>query len=366
MAAVHSGVTDFVPFSNQSAEPTYPETPFQTPNNTEQTLDHCFSMAGTRGRQGYPEQGITSYDSYGSGPSYSIGPSSYFQAPQQPFTSTKSMASCSGRRPTPSTSPSSFSQPYDQAPSVMSSASGASGQSTNSSTDGSPHAPILQHLPHQEKWSESLHGLGLGPTIVSGDQLGQESYPIHDLEQDLNLDDHKSQHFVGKYPTTSSIVFSANVATVPSLLSDLFPQEYIPTLFSSPLALEDPVSLKPFTVDSNLDEVDCETTAPTRMHYPMPEATSVLRSVRSTSLPPKPVEALITSPLTPASTSLPYPSKATALGAQKESEPIPQESSLRPNSQNRGQIYFHFSQDPSFGQSSGRFVAPIESSCSFS
>ena len=212
MAAVQSGVPDFLLFSHHSAEPAYLGTQFQNSNNTEPGLDHCFSMDGTRSRHGYRDQESTSYDGYRSAPSYSIEPSSYFQAPQQPFTSAKAMASGSGRRPTPSASPSSFSQPYDQASSVISSASGASGQSTNSSTDGSPHAPILRHLPHQENWSESLHGLGLGPTIVSSDHSSQESYPIHDLEQDLTMDDPKNQHFVGKYPLTLSIVSSANPA----------------------------------------------------------------------------------------------------------------------------------------------------------
>ena len=347
----------------------YPGKPISR-DNADQGLDHSYNMATMRGHHEYLDQGTTSYDSFGSVPSYTIGPATYFRAPQFTFDSAKEMNGQPARRPTPSASPSSFSQSYDQPPSIMSSVSGASGQSTGSSADGSPPAPLLHQLPHQDKWSEPLHGLGFGPSIVGSDQSSQESYPTHDFEHEMAVDGPKYQHFVGEYHKSSFDASSADFGSaLPSFRS--FPsQNYDPTTCSLPVAPENTSeSTNLVTIDTILDDVNRESQAITQLLSPIsvglasPTGAERLRKFPS----PQGVPTPITSPLTPASScSAIFPRIASPEYLEKR-EPGVQNTISRPTTpQSSGQARFHFPQDPLFSQSSGRFIAPLESTCSFS
>ena len=370
MAAVHTGATDFVLFSHNphlAARSGKARVPF---GDADQGLIPSYNMAGMRGHDEYLDQGTPSYEPFGSVPSFTMGPTTYFQAPQFTFDSTKEMTGQPARGPTPSASPSSFSQSYDQPPSIMSSASGASGQSTNSSADGSPHAQILHQLPPQDKWSQPLHGLGLGPSIVGSDQSSQESYPIHEFEHDMALDDSKYGHFVGEYQKTSSTVSSEDFTRALPPFSGISSRKHDSTLCSSPLALDNNfTSLKPVTIDTILDEVKRKTQATTQLLSPISVGMTSPVGVRSTKIVPSPqmVPTPINPPLTPASScsiALPRMASPAFLEEHKSSLQNLTVRSITPLLD--GQTRSHTSQDPFFSQSSGRFIAPLESTCSFS
>jgi hypothetical protein len=141
----------------------------------------------------------TTYDLYPVTTSYAAS-SMYYGAHKNPANSLKVGDEGSMPRPTPSASPSSISQTFDQPLSALSSTSGASAQSAASSVGGSPYARPTQQMPFHDKWSDPLQGLGISSSIRSGD------FPGYDPSR---------QDFVGEYQDSSSSLSSAG----PSLSS---------------------------------------------------------------------------------------------------------------------------------------------------
>ncbi|KAL9130962.1 MAG: hypothetical protein Q9217_001008, partial [Psora testacea] len=264
-AAVHNSTTDFVLFPQDYT--TFSQFPIGHINDEDLISD--YNMAGIHRQESFLEQTTTSYDSYDSLPSHTLGPSDYYHTPQYTFNSSKEPTGESAHRPTPSASPSSFSQTYDHPPSVMSSASGASGQSTSSSADASPHTHPTHQFPYHDKWAEPLHGLGLGPGIVNHDSAGHELYPVNDFDHDMSLAENKGQYCVGEYPRYSSTVVGPTATRTPPSFFDASSQEHVSALFSPPLTENTSVRAKDVTIDSILEEFNCKRQAPTPLLSPV-------------------------------------------------------------------------------------------------
>ncbi len=305
---------------------------------------------------------------------------------------------------TPSGSPSpSVSQSFDHPPSILSSTSGASAQSTASSAVGSPFPHEMNHnTPGQELWFESHQGLGIAAGVSRDEDFGGDLLTYSDLNGELVYDENKYplDSFVGESikifsssistTTTASVLASVSSCTSSPILA--------PAPFFSPLALDASVATRINTIDTILEEVN------SRMDSPMtalasPEPVSSIeaspRSFRSTRPIIQPAHSSrhgrnsFKSPTTPASAMSPFTPRFTppAIGRRRESrsnsigsrsdsraQQSPALSSHRAHPYARppqppsphSQTHFHQSQSPFFGQSSGRFIAPLESSCWFS
>lgn len=298
------------------------------------------------------------------------------------------------RGQTPSGSPSpSISQAFDHPPSTLSSASGASAQSNDSSTDGSPYASATHVLPYDDKWSGPLHGLGIAPGIVSSESFCQDSFPPANFENDLILEDSKFPSYVGKCDNTFSPSISHSQPCASSVFSGLVSQEFVPAFCSRPLALETVVvSTKEVTVDSILQEANSRIQTPVQLISPI-SATSAAASPTFISSQqassPTQTKSSFRTPLTPSSGASRFPSRPTlphssgfraVLGhptifwndvraPRSPQQPIERCHPCNlstPSPISQYQALYAQSQDPFFGQSSGRFVTPLESSCRFS
>lgn len=304
------------------------------------------------------------------------------------------------RQFTPSGSPSpSISQSFDHPPSILSSTSGASAQSTASSAAGSPYSHDTNHVPNQEHWTESHQGLGIAPGIAHNEGFGSDLYQLTNIDNDLVFSEDKfPNNFVGESRKifSSSISTSSAASPVPvSVLSCASSQSFVPAFRSSPLALDTSVTTRDVTIDTILKEVNSRIHTPTTA-LTSPASTSSIetspRYFRSTRLAPQSspsVRSSFKSPTTPASAMSPLTSRSTpppsvhphksrrnslASCSDSKAQQSPTMSSHRvhpygrptppPSSQAHSQT--HQSQSPFFGQSSGRFIAPLESSCWFS
>ncbi|KAL9105093.1 MAG: hypothetical protein Q9163_000011 [Psora crenata] len=359
-AAVRNSATDFVLFQQDYACSRFPI----------QDLDDTFmNMAGMHPQDHLLGQATASYDSYDEFPPRSLGPFHYSQTPQLTFDSAREHVGRTAQHPTQSASPSSFSQPYDHPPSIMSSASGASGQSTSSSADCSPRTHTTRQLHYLDKWSEPLHGLALAPGIVKHDASGQESYAAHEIGHDMGLEENKTQYCVGEYRSHSST--DSGLASPRDLVPffNSSSQELGPYFSSSSVSVDPSIRRKAVTIDSILEEITRKTVGPTQLPSPA-------SATWSSPTPPYLGTPSISPSGWKASTSAgPTPTPATSSFSPKPAPPIAcaeRESSMQPSCGRSmtpvsfGQTPFYISQDPFFGQSSGRIVAPLESSCSFS
>ena len=273
---------------------------------------------------------------------FRLGTSDFYPALQFSLDPGKDLSNAPHGRATPSASPSSFSQPYDHASSMVSSISGASGQSTSSSVDGSPHVIATNHLPSHNKWSGSAQGLAGGPDLISHDPHAQQAYSSLGFENEMSLDDQRFQHFVGKHPATSSNLSSASFPSVPHS--------------------------KPVTIDSILEEVQKSVDKPS----PSRSLCSKDEPSEDIALPSRgfasPHVSLQSGP------SASFPSSMVADSPEVTSPVRLSEhgfSTQNMKQRSRTPISYHenksyVSQDHFFGHSSGRLVAPLESSCWFS
>ena len=347
----------------------------------------------------FSAQASTPFESYPPVSTYSSAPSAYFGAPSVPYETQKGNMGRPLQRRTPSGSPSpSNSQVFDHPPSTLSSASGASGQSTASSTDGSPYASATHVLPYEGKWSGPLHGLGIAPGIVSSENFSHDSFPPASFENDLMLEDSKFPNYVGECGKSLSLSLSLSFPPLsqpftPLEFSDLAAQNTVPKSSSRLLALDTTAVTNDATIDLILEEANNKTQEPVLLISPISAASAAASPMSFTSkhqtTSPTQGKSSFRSPLTPASAVARFPSCTTSphgsgeynllgnsvtLSDDVRAPRSPPESPERCPPCNRPRtppIAQHLaryiqSQGSFFGQSSGRFIVPLESSCSFS
>ena len=394
MAKVYSSVNDFVLFPRDQSymgtlDPRLGES-FDNMHYQPNAVSNMLRLGDFSG------QASSSYESHPPLSAYSTVPSAYFGAQNVPYENQKGNMGRPMRRQTPSGSPSpSISQAFDHS-SALSSASGASAQSTaqstTSSTDGSPYASARHVLPYEDKWSGHLHGLGIAPGIVSSESISHESFPPANFDNDLILEDSKFPNYVGECEKSSSSVFSSLPFAL-SVSSGLVPQTSVPLICSRQLALETSAISNNITINSILEEVDSKVHTAMQLISSISAASAAASPTASTSRhkasSPAQGESSFRAPTTllsaasccpsrstppqnsdghvfPGSPIVPLHNARTPGGPQQSLErchPCNPSSPLQsPQLQN---LYGH-SQSPFLNQSSGRFVAPLESSCRFS
>ncbi len=299
----------------------------------------------------------TSYESYPQLSAYSSASSAYFGARNAPFEAPKSGQSLQRHNPSGPPSPST-SQTFENPSSNMSSTSGASAQSTASSADGSPYANPTHSLPYQEKWGPL--GLGLGPEIVNTEAFNHNSFQSTNFDNEFMLEDSKFAHCVGEYEKNFSPLFHTSYSVSSSMSSGSASQSHLPALCSSPLTLDTKPNQKDVTIDSILEEANNRIQNPKHLISPV---SSTSATTSPTIVPTKHRNASpvgrrqsFKSPVIPASANSPQqsPNRLHPYG-----RPVAPPKSPSP-------VQFHNTQNSFFCQSSGRFVAPLESSCWFS
>lgn len=340
------------------------------------------------------------YDSYPSTAAFSNSSLNYYEGGALNYAVgfSKENERLNQQRFTPCGSPSpSISQSFDQPPSILSSTSGASAHSTASSAVGSPYHHDTSQVSGHENWSESHQGLGIAPGISQHEGYGTELFPLTDLSSEVVFDEDKysSSSFVGE----SSKIFSSSVSSrttlVPaSISSSSFLQSLKSAHFAPPLALDTSVATRILAMDT----IPAEHRIRSRTSITDPDsANSTYSSSKffgnnSSFHRPifsSPVQSVFKSPTTPASAMSPFASRVapppssrhhetssscvvSSIGSRTErpSSSCSQfaRSHPRPNKLPSHQRHSHFNQShsPFFSQSSGRFIAPLESSCWFS
>ena len=391
MAKVYSSVSDFVLFPRDQP---YMGTLDSRLGDSVINMHYQPDAVSNMLRHGdFFGQASTSYESYPPVAAYSSAPSAYFGAQNVPYETQKGNMGRPMRRQTPSGSPSpSISQAFDHPPSTLSSASGASAQSTASSTDGSPYASATHVLPFEDKWSGPLHGLGIAPGIVNSESFSQESFPPANFENDSMLEDGKFPDYVGECGTFFSPSASLSKPFASSVFSGLAPRKFVPGFSFQPLALETTAVTKDVTIDTILDEANSKIQKPVQMVSPISATSAAASPTTPTSghqiSPPQRKNSCRT-PLTPSSAASRFPSPAASphgsgahvfpghriislddvRASRKPQQSLerchPYNQSIPPPKSQHQALYGPF-QSPFFGQSSGRFVAPLESSCRFS
>lgn len=379
MAKVYNGAGDFVLFPRE-----HPYVNAFDPQLSEQ-LDtfhyNSISAADMHRSRDYAGQAHSSYDSYPQVSAYSSASSNYYRAPNMQFDARKGTMQQAVRRNTPSGSPSpANSQIFDQPSSNMSSASGASANSTASSTDGSPYAHAMHSLPYQDKWSGPPLGLGI-PEIVNSEGYSNEPFPPTSFNDDLILEDSKFATYVGECGNNFSRSFSISPSVASSSSSVSASQGFLPAFPSPILALDTTTASRDVTIDSILEEANSKIRRPVNLLSPVSAASpstspKTFYTKRNTASPTEQKKSF-RSPLTPASATSRFSSRAASPYVANELVPLKEPSQQfpplghpcgqpTPPPSSRCQSHFEKNQNPFFGQSSGRFVAPLESSCWFS
>ncbi|KAI9849720.1 MAG: hypothetical protein M1837_002846 [Sclerophora amabilis] len=320
---------------------------------------------------------MTSADSYPTMPAYSSGydaPQFTVEAPQEAFKQGLFQTPPHG-------SPAmSASHSLDHATSTLSSASGASVPSAASSANASPYSNATR-LIHPEHWTPPNQGLGLLPGIVQTDGYGHELFvPSGPEPETLLASDKLPNGYVGEWGVTSSS--SSEAMTSTSFSASDFPSSLpasVPSLALNTSGLRGPG----VTIDTILDEINSQAGTP---YSASPSSAGPTRrnsvlGIAHTS--PSHEENVFKSPVTPASarsnhSPRPLPprvaaprrrSTLTGAGVTKSTRtsslspkpfsarlPTPPETSENPQ---RPQDPY---QSSFFSQSSGNFIAPLESS----
>ena len=334
----------------------------------------------------------TSYDPYPSMSAYSAPPA-YYNAPHYFFESAKPQDQ---HRFTPVGSPSpSISQALDHPPSTtLSSASGASVQSTASSAVGSPYSHATHNLPSQDQWTESHHGLGIASGVVhSNEDFGRDMAQWGGMENELLFDSSKLQDsFIGEsenLPSSSPI--SRNCLASLSIPSCSAPQDFISgySLPHQSVASNPSGNSRNVTIDTILEEVNSTIQSSPRTASPISTSSTRISPVTAPTKHSPQGHRSFRSPTAPASAMSPsFPNTSFASWTQRRG---PQRQSVmtgpdsksprnsvsptdrhapyaRPFSGPESQAHFpsFHSSSPFFGQSSGRFIPPLQSSCWFS
>lgn len=330
----------------------------------------------------FSDRAIVPYESY---PPVTEFTSAYYSTPNTIFHAEKQAAGQSVRQVPSSGSPSpSISHNYDHAPSTLSSTSGASAHSTASSADGSPYVNATNTLPYQEKWLEPLHGLGIGPEIATGEDFNNDSYPASNFDHDIILERNKFANYIGEYENHISSSSPNNCSKVSSISPTSPSQCFVPAPSPPNLALDTRNCQQNITIDSILEEANHMIDPPSHLISPVSAVPKVASSTfspdRIRNIWPCEPRPSFRSPRTPASATSRFPScagsssdssdpsskRAVLNGAKAKRRPS--ESSNRTNPDDRLTYPFPYekSQNQFFVQSSGRFVAPLESTCWFS
>ena len=331
----------------------------------------------------FPDLIHSTYDSYTAHPGYgSIEQNYYNLTPQFVVNGPKDNTIQSSHRFEHSESPStSMSQALDHVPSNLSHTSGASGQSSASSVVGSPYSQATHSLSGQEFWVHHS-GLGIGPSIVNEPSIDPFSLSGAESEPLLFASDKFSGNFVGESRKLSSSFISGSPVLASPISYSSHTSGSLASCFSSPaLALDTSLASRQMTIDTILEEVNAMGIA---MHAVSPISTKSPSTASPTTIhqahvqkPPQPKNTTFKSPTTPASATASFASSLSRKsGSRKRSLPIsnprdactdqtpPKRATPPPASPSH--IYGNPFQTPFFGQSSGRFVAPLQSTCWFS
>ena len=336
----------------------------------------------------FPDLSDNTYEPYPSTSPLSTNTSNCYNAQDSALVKPKDISGLGQRQmPTSTTTSPSVSRSFDHPPSTLSSASGASAQSTTSSAVGSPFSHATSNLPGQEHWVDSQQGLGIAAGIVHNESYGSEIYSLNHLEHDLVLSSDKfSNHFVGesqRFPSPSV-----------SNSGSVWQSSILPSL-AAPLTLDTNVVSREYSMDAIKNE------STDRIGSPALSNSSAATSLSHISQPcqagtqaPSPPQSngSFKSPITPASAYSPRtPSTSSPLSARQHafhSKSLvgghdtrtlgihrralatscrwsPYDQAATP-SKSPGRSYRDLILSPFFGQSSGRFIAPLESSCWFS
>ena len=324
------------------------------------------------------------------------GPNAFSQ-PEQAFYETPRLAVKGPRdtlkqshqqRYTPMASPSlSASHSLDHAPSNRSHNSGTSGQSTASSAMGSPYSHTTHSLPGQERWMNPPHGLGIAPGIVHND-FSNDAFTFPAEGDQLNFDSVKfPDSFVGEFAqVSSSLVASSPVVSSPMSYSSSTSQSLLSAVPSPNLALDPGPRGQPVSLDTVLEDMTVPNdTMRNRIISPVdnrPPSTPsiVVGSSTYRSRSPELSGLSFVSPTTPASAMTHFTSRNTypsgprnpesrkrSIGSTDHSVPqgSPPPSKRSARSPLSPETYKTQFQSPFFSQSSGRYVAPLQSSCWF-
>jgi hypothetical protein len=301
-------------------------------------------------QQEFSELASSTYDSY---PALSA---SYYDTPHlEPKDALRQVH----QRYTPSASPStSMSHSLDHAPSHYSHTSGASGHSAASSAVGSPYS----HAVH-EQWMDSSNGLGLAPSIVPMENYRDDVYSYSGADSEpIAFDNDKfSDSFVGELREVSS---SPSYVSSPVISSPVScPSVSHSVTFMPLLALDTSLVTRSTTIDTILEEINTKGSTPAYLTSPISCASPTIQSPRINQPPQSPgqINPIFRSPTTPASAMSPFSSYELFSTSETASmsPPVPPHG-------NTGKSSRSHVQNPFFSQSSGRFVAPLESSCWFS
>ncbi|MCJ1414377.1 hypothetical protein MMC32_000703 [Xylographa parallela] len=326
----------------------------------------------------FPDLIHSTYDSYTAHPGYgSIEQNYYNLTPQFVVNGPKDNTIQSSHRFEHSESPStSMSQALDHVPSNLSHTSGASGQSSASSVVGSPYSQATHSLSGQEFWVHHS-GLGIGPSIVNEPSIDPFSLSGAESEPLLFASDKFSGNFVGESRKLSSSFISGSPVLASPISYSSHTSGSLASCFSSPaLALDTSLASRQMTIDTILEEVNAMGIA---MHAVSPISTKSPSTASPTTIhqahvqkPPQPKNTTFKSPTTPASATASFASSLSRKsGSWKRSLPIsnprdactdqtpPKRATPPPASPSH--IYGNPFQTPFFGQSSGRFVAPLQS-----
>ena len=353
-------------------------------------FDNYPFIMGADMQQDFADPSQSTYDSYANQPAYSsIEPPIYAQTPQFVLDGPKDNMQQVPQRYEHSASPSiSMSHSLEHASSNLSHNSGASGQSTASSAVGSPYSQSTQSLPVHEQW---LDHQGLG--IASG--MGNEAFNLEqfnlagpDIVDQLSFPNDKYPgSFVGEFnKVSSSRVSYSPVMSSPLSYSSLTSGSAASSVPSPALAMETSVPSRRTTMDTIVEESNGSMGTP--MYMPSPVMVSPLMmspaTVQPSNLPslPKRDRTPFKSPTIPASAMPHGPPGASSSSAMRRvasrkrsyassetgNPPASPSSAKRPTgpSISSNMAYGSRFQTPFFSQSSGRFVAPLESSCWFS
>ena len=357
MAAVYEGARDFVLFPKDHV---YHDDILCEPEDSFAAFCRSDIVMDPPPHFSLPDR--NPYVSYPAVSSYPSAPVYFDPSHPQFDVATKGTDSMSGPRPTPSASPSSMSQTYDHPPSILSSASGASAQSTSSSVEGSPYIHAAQ--PMQEKWSDSSYGLGINPQDANHDFLTQNpaarGYPGN---PDIPLDPTRYSGYVGEYRANLSNFLAQNESSASSTVSASGSQDfsvYSTSPITHPRDLNDPN----VTIDTVLEEA-----RNTSGYWPSqsPTASTPLTAGSTASSPRQhlsasPVEVVpFRPPSAPASAISsprhPFPTRpVNSLSRHYAPYPSHRQSSVPSSLSHQRQKLF-------FTQTSGRIVAPLQSSC---
>ncbi|MCJ1359784.1 MAG: hypothetical protein MMC33_009787 [Icmadophila ericetorum] len=290
------------------------------------------------------------------------------------------------QRYTPSASPSmSMAHSLDHTYTSLST-SCPSIKSTASSTVSSPYSHATHSIPGQDQWIDT-NALGIANGFKTEDSYSHDSYSIPGMEGDQILFENSTfpDPFVGESRKISSTIV-ANSPKAPSPMSSASTsQSFTCSAFSSShLSTGSPARGRNITIDTILENVNGRSSGAMSMISPISAASAVqpspVTAQRAQSVgPPDHCSSNFKSPSMPASVMSPYASRSsTPFISRRQSSAIPEHSevhsgpsdSLRtyqyrqpnpaPSSpENHYRPYF---QTPFFTQSSGRFVAPLESS----